>query len=49
MDLVTQWIWIIVVVGVVVLLVHPKSQASNVIGSLSNEATANIKALQGGG
>ena len=48
-DAISQYIWIVVVVGVILLVVHPKSQAVPVIGSLSNEATANIKALQGSG
>lgn len=49
MDALTRWIWIIVIVGVVLLMVHPRSAAPHVIGALSNESTANIKALQGNG
>lgn len=49
MDLITRWLWIVLVVVVVLLLVHPRSQAPSVIGALSNEATANVKALQGNG
>lgn len=46
-DVVTQWIWIVVTVGVILLLVHPNSQAGNVIGALSNQTIGNVKALQG--
>lgn len=46
-DAVSQYIWIVVTVGVILLLVHPRSQAQGVIGSLSNEAVNNVKALQG--
>lgn len=49
MELVIRWFWIILVIAVILLMVHPRSQAPHVIGALSNEATANIKALQGNG
>ena len=48
-DLVTRWLWIIAIVVVILLVVHPRSNAQSVVGALSNEATANIKALQGNG
>ena len=47
MDLVVRWLWIILAIAVILLLVHPKSNAKNVIGALSNQTTENIKALQG--
>lgn len=47
MELVNRWIWIILIIVVILLIVHPRSNASSVIGALSNETTANIKALQG--
>lgn len=46
-DVVTQWIWIVVTVGVILLLVHPASQSKGVIEALSNQSVNNIKALQG--
>jgi hypothetical protein len=42
-----KWIWIVVIAGIILLLVHPKSQAQTVIGALSNQSINNIKALQG--
>jgi hypothetical protein len=47
MELVTRWFWIILVIVVILLVVHPRSNAKNVIGALSNEASNNIKVLQG--
>ena len=47
MELVTRWFWIILIIVVILLVVHPRSNAQSVIGALSNEATANIKTLQG--
>ena len=49
MEIVNRWIWIVIVVGVVLLLVHPRSNAVHVIGALSNETSSNIKSLQGNG
>ena len=46
-DLVIRWFWIILTVVVILLLVHPRSQAPDVIGALSNEITRNVKTLQG--
>lgn len=46
-DVVTQWIWIVVTVGIILLLVHPNSQAPAVIGALSNQVSGNVVALQG--
>lgn len=48
-DLITRYIWIVVLVGVILLLVNPRSQAPNIIGALSNESVRNVKALQGNG
>lgn len=46
-NLVTRWLWIIAIVVVILLVVHPKSNANEVVQALSNQSTANIKALQG--
>jgi hypothetical protein len=46
-DIVSKWLWIVLTVVVILLLVHPNSNAEHVIGSISNESLANIKALQG--
>lgn len=47
MELVNRWIWIILVIVVILLVVHPRSNAPGVIGALSNETVNNVKALQG--
>lgn len=47
MELVNRWLWIVLTIVVIILLVHPNSNAGNVIGALGNEAVANIKGLQG--
>jgi len=46
-ELVQRWLWIILTIVVVLLLVHPRSNAPNVIKALSNDTTQNIKVLQG--
>lgn len=46
-ELVNRWIWIILIIVVILLVVHPRSNAPGVIGALSNESVSNIKALQG--
>ena len=47
MEVVTRYFWIVLVIVVILLLVHPNSNAPHVIGALSNEVTSNIKSLQG--
>ena len=49
MELVTRWLWIILAVVVVLLLVHPRSKATTVIGALSEQTKQNVMALQGNG
>jgi len=48
-EFIQNWLWLILTVVVILLLVHPRSNAPGVIGALSNEATSNIKSLQGNG
>ena len=47
MELVQRWFWIILIIVVILLVVHPRSNAVPVVGALSNEITANVKTLQG--
>lgn len=47
MEQVNRWFWIILIIVVILLVVHPRSNSVGVIGALSNETTSNIKALQG--
>lgn len=49
MEIISRWLWIILVVVVILLVVHPRSKAVPVIGALSNEVTSNVKSLQGNG
>lgn len=47
MEAVNRWFWIILTIVIILLLVHPRSNAPGVIGALSNETINNVKALQG--
>ena len=49
MEIVSRWIWIVLVVGIILLMVHPRSNAPHVIGALSKETGDNSKSLQGNG
>jgi hypothetical protein len=46
MEAINRWIGIVAIVGIILLMVHPRSKAKNVIMALTNESIGNIKALQ---
>ena len=47
MEIVSKYLWLVLVVVLIILIVHPNSNASGVIGALANQTVNNTKALQG--
>ena len=48
MQVLSTWVTVIAIVGVVAYLMHPKSKAPEVLTALGGASADNIKALAGG-